>query len=186
MAACYNEDMEEIFDVLAPDGSYTGETATRGECHQRGLWHKAVVVFVVSSDNKNILLQLRSADKKLWPNLWDVAAGGHVDAGELGYQAALREAREELGLDLEKEDLEFIGATTSENHIGDVINNHYNEYYVTHSDAKPQDLKLQPEEVQDARWFSADELAQRVADGYDGLTDKVGCWNHILHYLQTK
>lgn len=176
--------MEEIFDVLAPDGSYTGETATREECHKKGLWHKAVVVFIVSSDNKNVLLQLRSAQKKLWPNLWDVAAGGHVDAGELGHQAALREAKEELGLDLRSEDLEFIGATTSVNLIGDVINNHYNEYYVAHVDLDTQNLRIQPEEVQDVKWVPVNELAERVANNFDGLTDKGGCWNHILHYLQ--
>lgn len=176
--------MEEKIDVLAPDGSYTNQTATRSECHAKGLWHKAVVVFIVSPDNQSVLLQLRSAQKKLWPGLWDVAAGGHVSAGELGYQAALREAKEELGLDLAREDLEFIGATTSENFIGDVINRHYNEYYVIHSDLRPGTLILQPEEVQDAKWFTAQELAERLANNYDGITDKAGCWNHFLHYLQ--
>ena len=38
--------------------------------------------------------------KKLWPGLWDVGVGGHVDAGEFGYQAIIREATEELGLQL--------------------------------------------------------------------------------------
>lgn len=176
--------MEEIFDVLAPDGSYTGQTATRDECHTKGLWHKAVVVFIVSPDNRKVLLQLRTKNKKLWPNLWDVAAGGHVDAGELGYEAALRETKEELNLNLKKEKLKFIGATTSENLIGDVINRHYNEYYVIHSDLDPQSLNLQPEEVQDAKWFATTELAERIANNYDGITDKVSCWNHLLHYLQ--
>lgn len=176
--------MEEIFDVLAPDGSYTNQTATRDECHAKGLWHKAVVVFIVSPDNQKVLLQLRAANKKLWPNLWDVAAGGHVSAGELGYEAAIREAKEELNLNLKKEDLEFIGATTSENFIGDVTNRHYNEYYVIHSDLNPAELNLQAEEVQDVKWFTADELAMRIANNYDGITDKTGCWNHLLHYLQ--
>lgn len=176
--------MEEVFDVLAPDGSYTGQTATRDECHAKGLWHKAVVVFIVSHDNQKVLLQLRAKNKKLWPGLWDVAAGGHVSAGELGYEAAIREAQEELNLNLRKENLEFIGATTSENLIGDVINRHYNEYYVIHSDLNPQTLELQPEEVQDVKWFTIDELAKRIADNYDGITNKTGCWNHLLHYLQ--
>lgn len=38
--------------------------------------------------------------KKLWPGLWGVGVGGHVDAGEFGYQAIIRETTEELGLQL--------------------------------------------------------------------------------------
>ena len=92
--------MSEYFDVLNSRGEYTGEVESRENCHKNGLWHKAVVIFVVSTDNKRILLQQRSANKRLWPNLWDMTAGGHVDAGELGYQAVIREAKEETGLTL--------------------------------------------------------------------------------------
>lgn len=81
--------MQEFFDVLDETGVYIGKTETREKCHSDGLWHKAVVVFVINS-NKQILLQKRSATKKLWPNMWDVSAGGHVLSGEFGFQSAIR------------------------------------------------------------------------------------------------
>ena len=51
--------MDEKFDVLNELGEFTGEIATREECHKKGLWHRAVYAFII--DNKgDILLQKRS------------------------------------------------------------------------------------------------------------------------------
>lgn len=41
--------MEEYFDVLNEKGEYTGKAETREKCHKEGLWHKAVVVFIINS-----------------------------------------------------------------------------------------------------------------------------------------
>ena len=65
--------MEEYFDVLNEKGEYTGKIETREKCHREGLWHKAVVVFIINSKGQ-VLLQKRSANKKMWPNTWDVTA----------------------------------------------------------------------------------------------------------------
>ena len=51
--------------------------------------------------------------RKMWPNTWDVTAGGHVLAGEFGFQSILRECKEELGIGLNKNDITFIGAGIS-------------------------------------------------------------------------
>ncbi|MCI9246880.1 MAG: NUDIX domain-containing protein [Clostridia bacterium] len=99
--------MEEYFEVLNEKGEYTGEVETREKCHKEGLWHKAVVVFIINSKNQ-VLLQKRSETKKLWPNMWDVTAGGHVLEGEMGFQALIREAKEELGIDLQKQNISEI------------------------------------------------------------------------------
>lgn len=176
--------MDEFFDVLNEFGEYTNTVASREECHKKGLWHKAVVVFIISHDNKKVLLQQRSATKKLWPNLWDITAGGHVLSGELGYQSVLRETKEEIGVELNKENLEFIGATISENIKGDIINRHFNEYYIAHSDIDLKDIVLQEEEVQDIKWFNKEEILKKVNNNYEDLTDKIGCWNYLLKYFE--
>ena len=105
--------MEELFDVLNEKGQYTGKIETRKKCHKEGLWHKAVVVFIINSKGQ-VLLQKRSANKRMWPNMWDVTAGGHVLAGEFGFQAIIRETKEELGIELNKEEITFIGSTISD------------------------------------------------------------------------
>lgn len=178
--------MNEYFDVLNSNGEYTNEVASREECHEKGLYHKAVVVFIISTDGNKILLQQRSANKKLWPNLWDVTAGGHVLTNELGYQAVIRETKEEIGVDIKLNDLEFIGSTTSENIKGNIINRHFNEYYIVYKDIDIKDIKLQVEEVQDIKWFEKDEVIRKIKNNYEDLTEKFGCWNYLLKYFEIK
>lgn len=176
--------MSELLDVLDSTGNYTGQTADRTTAHTDGLWHKGVVLFIISPDHQRILLQKRNQTKKLWPGLWDVGVGGHVDAGEFGYQAIIREAAEELGLQLSEHDPLFIGCSTSTQDLGNIKNNHFNEYYVLERDLDPSTLTLQSGEVDEARWFDRKDLIARIQNNYDGITDKVGCWSYLLRYLE--
>lgn len=176
----------EMFDVLDAHGAFTGEVASRAECHAKGLWHKATSITILSSDKEKVLLQLRAKDRRLWPNLWDNTAGGHVDAGEWGYQAVLRETKEELGIDIDPTELTFIGATSSDENVAGMISRHFNEYYVAFLDLDIQDLTLQAAEVAEAKWFDVDDLKRRVQNNFDGLTRKDDYWWYLLRYLETQ
>lgn len=173
--------MEEMFDVLNEWGEYTGEVASRDRCHTEGLWHRAVYGFDIDK-NKNVLLQKRSASKKAWPNMWDVTVGGHVDAGEFGRQALIREAKEELGLDITDDDIKYlVGSTSIDTAKG--INKHYNECYLILKDVDISEIKLQKEEVSEVRYFSKAEILERI-DNLDGLTTKTGPWTFLKKLLE--
>lgn len=149
--------MEEKFDVLNELGEFTGKIATREECHTKGLWHRAVYAFIID-DNGNILLQKRSANKKLWPNMWDVTVGGHVDSGEFGRQALIREAKEELGIEINDDDIKYLVGSTSINNQGNIINKHYNECYLITKNINISEIIVQQEEVSEVRYFSKGEV----------------------------
>lgn len=175
--------MGELFDVLNEKGEYTGKVETREKCHKEGLWHKAVVVFIINSKGQ-VLLQRRSPNKKMWANMWDITAGGHVLAGEFGFQAIIRECKEELGIELSKNDITFIGATTSTNIKGDIINNHFNEYYIANKEIDETTLQLQEEEVSEVKWIDKNEIIDRIKNNYNGITDKEGCWEYLMKYYE--
>ena len=175
--------MDEMVDVLTETGKFTDNVEMKQLCHKKGLWHKAVAVFIINS-KKQVLLQKRSKNKKMWPDMWDISAGGHVLAGEFGFQAIIREIKEELGLSVKKEEIIFIGCSTSINKKGDILNKHFNEYYVVTKDIDEKKLKLQKEEVSEVKWINKEEIIERIKNNYDGITDKEGCWEYLIKYYE--
>lgn len=174
--------MNEFFDVLNEKGEYTNKIASRDECHHKGLWHKVVVIFILSSDNKKVLLQQRSSKLNLWPNLWDITAGGHVKAGEFGYQAVIRETKEEIGVDITKDSLEFTNFLISEEKINQNINRHFVEFYIVHKDVNPKEVLFNQEEISELKWFDIQEVINRINNNYEGITK--GYWQHLLKYIE--
>lgn len=175
--------MEEMFDILNENGEYTGKVESRAKCHKEGLYHKAVAVWIINS-KQQVLLQKRSPNKRMWPNTWDVTAGGHVLTGEFGFEAIIREIKEEIGIDIDKQCITFIGSVISTNIKGDIVNKHFNEFYIINKDIDETKLKLQEDEVSEVKWMDKDEIVERVKNNYDGITNKKGCWEYLVKYYE--
>lgn len=88
---------QELLDVVDQDDNVTG-VATRAEIHSKGLIHRAVHIFLFSSQGL-VYVQMRSSSKDRFPCKLDSSAAGHVDTGETYDHAASRELMEELGID---------------------------------------------------------------------------------------
>ena len=71
--------------------------APRPLVHNGSHWLHPVVHLHVVSDGK-LLLQLRPRTKKIQPDKWDTAVGGHIIVGEDIQKSLKREAWEEIGL----------------------------------------------------------------------------------------
>ena len=61
------------------------------------------IYLIIKNDQGEVLLQRRQGTK-LWPGYLALPAG-HIDEGENAYDAAIREAKEELGIDIKIEDI---------------------------------------------------------------------------------
>lgn len=100
--------MDEYIDIVTQEGKPTGKSELKSIIHQNGHYHNTAHVWLYTN-KREILLAQRAASKSICPLLWDVSVAGHVDAGELIIQAAIREVKEEIGLELLPEDLKKIG-----------------------------------------------------------------------------
>jgi len=101
----------EILDVLDwLTGQPTGSTVTRKMAHLQGIPHKAVHLWVYTQIQGRwvLLFQQRSFEKKNFPGLFGPTVGGHVTSGE-GEESLVREAQEEVGLDIELHQMEKLG-----------------------------------------------------------------------------
>ena len=90
---------DEIFPLVDEDGNIIGKEI-RKNCHNGSMLLHPVIHLHVFNSNKELYLQKRSDKKEIFPNLWDSSVGGHIDFGEKIEEAVIREAKEELNLDV--------------------------------------------------------------------------------------
>lgn len=158
--------MEEKVDILDNEtGKPTGEVRTKKDAHKYGLWHRTVHIWLVNSKGE-ILLQHRSEDKESHPNCWDISAAGHVSSGEDAITSALREVKEEIGLDISTNDLKQIGEIIQQSVLnnGTFINNEYSNIYLVKMDLDINKFKMQVEEVKNLRWIPISEFKKWVEE----------------------
>ena len=93
----------EIVPIVDESDNIVGQ-APRHVMRKQGLLHRVTYILVFNSLGK-LFAQKRTLSKDLYPGYFDLAAGGVVCVDESYEQSALREAREELGI--ENTSLEF-------------------------------------------------------------------------------
>jgi isopentenyl-diphosphate delta-isomerase type 1 len=89
---------EEYLEVVDENNQLVG-MASRREIHEKGLRHRSVHILIFNTQG-DLYLQKRSPFKDQYPEHWDTSAAGHTDPGETQIEAAQRELREELGLNV--------------------------------------------------------------------------------------
>lgn len=103
------DDPTELFDLCDRDGNLVGKTKARGLVHRDGDWHRSLHIWVVLfGETPGVLFQRRSPTKDTHPSKVDVSVAGHLRAGET-VDDALREAQEEIGLRVRREDVVTLG-----------------------------------------------------------------------------
>ena len=157
--------MEEMIDVLDEyTGEKTGEVISKNEAHRTGIWHGSIHVLIVNNDKTKTLLQKRCAEKKLYPNTWDIAVGGHISSGEDDITSAKRELEEELGLNPDELKIEKVDRITEKLTNNGVISNEYVSIFIVYADIDINDIKLQVEEVSEVKWCTKKELNKFIED----------------------
>ncbi|MEM7403748.1 MAG: NUDIX domain-containing protein [Pseudomonadota bacterium] len=89
---------DELVQLVDADNQLAG-AAPRWRVRTEGLYHRATYLFVFNTAGE-LFLQRRAETKDLYPGFYDACAGGVVVAGETYEQNAIREADEELGLEI--------------------------------------------------------------------------------------
>lgn len=85
-----------MVEVVDADGTVV-DVVSRAVMRAGRLRHRCTFV-VVRNGRGEVLIHRRSPDKDMWPDRWDLAVGGVVQAGESWDDAAARELAEEVGV----------------------------------------------------------------------------------------
>ncbi len=140
---------DELFDILDAEGRPTGAVKPRGAVHRDDDWHAALHIWVGGVDgNGNLfaLFQRRSLTKDTWAGYLDTTVGGHLRSGET-LEETVREANEEIGLDVGLADLTFIGRHFIAASDGTVAERELHLVHAVRCDQPLAVYRLHPEEV---------------------------------------
>jgi len=145
---------DEVWDVYDSERNLTGRTHRRIDPLPEGDYHLVVFVWLCNS-NGEILISKRAPNKG-YPNLWE-NTGGSAVAGDDSLSAAVREVKEEMGLDLDPENGECILSAISEDAFFDV--------WLFKQDFDINDVVLQENETVDAKYATLDEIRSMIDNG---------------------
>jgi isopentenyldiphosphate isomerase len=158
----------ELLDIVDETGTPTGETAARDDAHRCGIRHRTSHVWLLRKwDGKvQVLLQKRSQDKDSFPGCYDISSAGHIPAGENYLNSALRELREELGVEASAEELVLCGQRRFEFkkvfHGREFWDNQISNVYVLWRDADAAYFKVQESEIESVLWMDLDQCIDMV------------------------
>lgn len=136
----------ELVDLLNNRKELTGETCERNAVSE-GKYRLSIHIWIVNDKNE-ILIQQRSASRKMFPNMW-TNTGGACIAGETSIETVFRELKEELNVIPNIDNLELIASYKRKKDYVDV--------WLLRQNINIKDLKFNDNEVQSAKWVSIEE-----------------------------
>jgi|SRR5271165_535485 len=159
----------ELVDVVDDQGQ-TIRIVTRREMREKRLPHRSTAVLVFNTGGE-IFIHQRTSTKDVYPSHWDVAVGGVLAAGEDFLEGARREVKEELGVNVQLQEL-FPFHYADEQSIAHVM-----VYRATHDGP----FQLQVEEIVRGEFAPIAEMQNRTTRAPfcpDGLAI-------LAHYLKS-
>jgi isopentenyldiphosphate isomerase len=150
----------EYLDIVDGNNEKTGKRELRSLVHSTGLLHRTVHVYVFKRVNSTIyfLVHLRAKNKDLNPNKWDTRFGGHIKSGEDVASAVVNEIKEEIGLDIDKNEL----TEGSWVRGGRYPNCEFVKIFYLEYTRNLKNLKFNDGEVQKVKWFQAADIIKEL------------------------
>lgn len=114
-----------------------------------------VLMLLREKDGKTQALLQRRANTGFADGLWDLSCAGHVEANEPMTATVVREAREELGVTLDRKDLKFFALVHKRDEACGLT--YYNGYFYCRSFRGEAKIR-EAEKCSEIGWFDLSEL----------------------------
>ena len=159
----------ELWDLYDENHELTGKDHIRGQKVPQGYYHLVTNVWIRNKKGEYLISQ-RAADRYSYPLKWE-CTGGSVLKGEDSLTAALRETKEEIGLELSRKDAKLINSV-----VGRVVNGKrfYDivDVWLFEYDGEIPLKEATTKEVAQIAWASKDKIKEMFISGE--LVDALG------------
>ncbi len=170
----------EYIDIFDYNNNPTGEIKEKTQAHEDGKFHRTAHVWIMN-DKKELLLQKRSATKKNHPNFWDISGAGHIRAGETVIEGAIRELKEELGVEAKEEDLQYIATIKS---TKNPKNMEFQYVYLLNSNKEIEEYIFEDNEVSEVKYVFYKDLEKMVEEKAKGLLIHEEEYKYLFKYIR--
>ncbi|MES2408681.1 MAG: NUDIX hydrolase, partial [Patescibacteria group bacterium] len=114
-----------------------------------------VAGLIILNSKNEILLGKRVMTKKNDPGKWDLAVAGTLEEGETYVSNIIKEAKEEVGLDIKESDLMLVSHIYQETSF-----KYFSTVFSVIADKSITEFKKEDEEVEEIRWVNMNELRE--------------------------
>ena len=138
----------EIIEAYNSKGMGLNRPILKHIAHKKGIPHSTIHLWIKCQEG--IIIQQRSKNKETFPLFWDVSVAGHIDYKEEPKSAAQREAKEEIGITINIDNLITIGNffEVHYNKSSKIMDREFKTVFFYEYQGSIQDLNLQENEVQ--------------------------------------
>jgi isopentenyldiphosphate isomerase len=179
--------MSEFVEIYSSSGNKTGKKVLLTDAHRKGFPHATVHLWLFTNSG-NLVIQKRSINKKINPNIWDIiSVAGHVKFGESIDEAVIREAKEELNLKVLTDNLKSHNVYFYEkkyNNLKDAEFHHSFSYKISSSEI---DLNIKNNEVSEVSIISIKNLKGIIKNntpGYLVFNEMKGYYTDMISIIE--
>jgi 8-oxo-dGTP diphosphatase len=112
---------------------------------------------ILRKDDK--ILLIRRANTGYLDGFYSLPSG-HIDGNEPAVQAAAREAKEEVGVDISIEDLQFVHVI---HRVAEEKDHERVDFFFEASKWQGEPTNCEPEKCDDLQWFSLENLPEKIS-----------------------
>ena len=146
----------EVLDLYDGRKNKLNKTYIRNNGEPKvGEYKQSIHIWLINNKGE-LLIEKRSMTMRSNPGKW-AFVGGVPDAGESSLEGAIREVKEELGIELKQNNVELLISFKREHDFVDV--------WVAQDNTELKDVILQKSEVSNAEWVTIDKLEKIIDDG---------------------
>jgi len=152
----------ELWDLYSANRELTGKRHIRGEQIPEDCYHLVVHVWIKNSMGQYLISQ-RSANRPTFPLMWETV-GGSVVVGEESLSGAIREAKEEVGVDLDPENAKLCFTKVRRIVNGKPFNDILDVWLFSYDG--PASLETATtDEVAQVKWMTPEEITELSLSG---------------------
>lgn len=136
-------ELKQMLEVVDENDNVVG-LEDRKKIHKDGLLHREIHVFFLTP-NGEIIFQHRSKNKDTYPDKLDATVGGHVEPNDSYEKTAIKECKEETGLNIDPNKLFLMAKMRKKDfdQVTGMTNNTFRSQYAYLYEGPISDLQIE-------------------------------------------